>query len=68
LNVVCFTLEDADTPSVTAFLSRVRESGEVFLTPTTLNGVPAVRAAFSNWRTTLYDLERVWSVLAGAVA
>jgi glutamate/tyrosine decarboxylase-like PLP-dependent enzyme len=67
LNVACFTLEDADTPSVTAFLSRVRESGEVFLTPTTLNGVPAVRAAFSNWRTTRYDLERVWNVLAGAV-
>ena len=67
LNVVCFTLEDADAPSVTAFLNRVRETGEVFLTPTTLNGVPAVRAAFSNWRTTLHDLERVWNVLAGAV-
>jgi hypothetical protein len=39
----------------------------VFLTPTTLNGAPVVRAAFSNWRTTPHDLERVWNVLAGAV-
>ncbi len=67
LNVVCFTLEDANAPSVTAFLNRVRDTGEAFLTPTMLNGVPAVRAAFSNWRTTLYDLERVWNALAGAV-
>jgi glutamate/tyrosine decarboxylase-like PLP-dependent enzyme len=64
MNVVCFTL--AGTPTreqVTDFLARLRDDGEVFLTPTTLNGVPAMRAAFSNWRTTPDDVARGWQAL-----
>ncbi|MCZ0985140.1 pyridoxal-dependent decarboxylase [Streptomyces diastatochromogenes] len=42
---------------------RVREA---FLTPTVYGGVPALRAAFSNWRTTEADTRRVLDVLATA--
>jgi glutamate/tyrosine decarboxylase-like PLP-dependent enzyme len=60
LNVVCFTPRDVNP---TLFLERLRETGEVFMTPTTLFGQSAVRAAFSNWRTTEHDLERVWTAM-----
>ncbi|MGL5930677.1 MAG: pyridoxal phosphate-dependent decarboxylase family protein, partial [Dermatophilaceae bacterium] len=53
LNVVCFTLAGEPTSArVAAFLQAVRETGDTYLTPTELDGTPAVRAAFSNWRTT----------------
>ncbi len=67
LNVVCFTLAgDAPAERVADFLARVRAGGEVFLTPTTYAGRPAVRAAFSNWRTTTADVERAWAAMAAA--
>lgn len=69
LNVVCFTLAgDVTTELVAAFLQRVRDSGEVFLTPTVLAGRPAIRAAFSNWRTTTADVARAWAALERAAA
>ncbi|HRE29349.1 MAG TPA: pyridoxal-dependent decarboxylase, partial [Anaerolineales bacterium] len=50
LNVVCFTLAgEASTERVADLLTRLREGGEVFLTPTVYAGRPAIRAAFSNW-------------------
>lgn len=65
LNVVCFTLAgETDAERVSGFLTRVRADGEVFLTPTTYAGRPAIRAAFSNWRTTLADVERAWTAIA----
>lgn len=60
LNVVCFTL--ADEPSeerVHALAHAVTASGEAFVTPTFYDGTHALRAAFSNWRTTEEDLDRV---------
>jgi hypothetical protein len=33
------------------------------LTPTVYDGRPALRAAFSNWRTTPSDVERVFAAL-----
>ncbi len=64
LNVVCFTLAGRpDAAAVAAFLARVRDDGRVFLTPTTLHGTPAIRAAFSNWRTTDADLEIAFAAL-----
>ncbi|MFF1559463.1 pyridoxal phosphate-dependent decarboxylase family protein [Streptomyces sp. NPDC058279] len=65
LNVVCFTLADAPTP---ARLAALRESvrQEVFVTPTVYAGTPALRAAFSNWRTTGADVRRAAQALRTA--
>ena len=61
LNVVCFAPTDRAVGDV---LTQVADSGEAFLTPTVYQGVPAIRAAFSNWRTVRADLERLCTVLA----
>ena len=67
LNVVCFTLIDAPTQDrVQEFLRQVAEDGVVFLTPTVLRGTWAIRAAFSNWRTTGDDVERVYHAIEAA--
>ncbi|MEU0970280.1 pyridoxal-dependent decarboxylase [Streptomyces sp. NPDC005917] len=67
LNVVCFTLAAHPTPERVAALARtVAVSGEAFLTPTVYGGVPALRAAFSNWRTTEDDTRRVLDAVATA--
>lgn len=68
LNVVCFTLAEDPTPRrLAAFSSAVAASGETFLTPTHYAGVPALRAAFSNWRTTPDDTDRVAAALTTAL-
>jgi glutamate/tyrosine decarboxylase-like PLP-dependent enzyme len=69
LNVVCFTL--ADDPArerVDALAHAVAASGETFLTPTVYGGVPGLRAAFSNWRTSEADVERVLASLTSALS
>lgn len=59
LNVACFTLAERPTPErVDALIAAIAESGETFVTPTIYDGTPAVRAAFSNWRTTAEDTAR----------
>ncbi|MFJ7203062.1 pyridoxal phosphate-dependent decarboxylase family protein [Streptomyces sp. NPDC098789] len=65
LNVVCFTLATDPTP---ARLTALREAanGEVFVTPTVYAGTPALRAAFSNWRTTSADVHRAARALRRA--
>jgi glutamate/tyrosine decarboxylase-like PLP-dependent enzyme len=63
LNVVCFTLTGKPTSERLAALAE-RVSDEVFLSPTVLDGVPALRAAFSNWSTTLADVGRIAAALA----
>ncbi|MEU1339725.1 pyridoxal-dependent decarboxylase [Streptomyces sp. NPDC005827] len=69
LNVACFTLTTDPTRERVAALARsVAASGEAFLTPTVFAGVPALRAAFSNWRTTEDDTRRVLEALATASA
>ncbi|MFD9306008.1 pyridoxal phosphate-dependent decarboxylase family protein [Streptomyces sp. NPDC060048] len=62
LNVVCFTLAAEPTP---ARLTALREAAasEAFVTPTTYAGTPALRAAFSNWRTTQADVRRIAQAL-----
>ncbi len=55
MNVTCFTFSGT-VPSmteITEFLADVRDDGQVFFTPTIYKGVPAIRAAISNWQTTL---------------
>ncbi|GAA1548580.1 pyridoxal-dependent decarboxylase [Actinomadura kijaniata] len=67
LNIVCFTLADApDAGRIAALLREVAATGTAFLTATALDGVPAIRAAFSNWRTTDADVPRVAAALADA--
>ncbi|MEV6973706.1 pyridoxal-dependent decarboxylase [Kitasatospora sp. NPDC093806] len=66
LNVVCFTLtEDPTTERLAALADALAD--EAFLTPTHYAGVPALRAAFSNWRTTEADVRRTAAALARAV-
>ena len=62
LNIVCFTLADDPTPDRLAALAR-ELADRVFLTPTVHDGVPALRAAFSNWRTTEADVRTVAEAL-----
>jgi glutamate/tyrosine decarboxylase-like PLP-dependent enzyme len=67
LNVVCFTLaSDPSQERVAALARAVTASGQTYVTPTVYGGVPGLRAAFSNWRTTEADTERVLQVLAAA--
>jgi glutamate/tyrosine decarboxylase-like PLP-dependent enzyme len=64
LNVVCFTLAgEVSAERVDRFLAAVRRGGKAFFTPTTYRGVPAVRAAFSSWRTRAEDVEVAWQAL-----
>jgi glutamate/tyrosine decarboxylase-like PLP-dependent enzyme len=68
MNVVCFALaNDATEMATQAFLKRVSDSGDAFLTPTVLNGTWAVRAAFSNWRTQSDDVGRVFKAMLAAL-
>src|SRR6185436_17139231 len=59
LNVDCFTLnkEAARPEEIKNFLSRVRDDGRAFFTPTVYNNVPAIRAAISNWLTEGNDID-----------
>ncbi|MCI0751492.1 MAG: pyridoxal-dependent decarboxylase [Flammeovirgaceae bacterium] len=59
MNVVCFTLkkENFTIEEINSFLDRVRDDGRAFFTPTFYKGVPAIRAAISNWQTTSDDME-----------
>ncbi|MCX4767086.1 pyridoxal-dependent decarboxylase [Streptomyces sp. NBC_01275] len=69
LNVVCFTLAEDPTPErVAALADAVAATGEAFLTPTVYGGVPGLRAAFSNWRTSEADTERVLAALTEALS
>jgi glutamate/tyrosine decarboxylase-like PLP-dependent enzyme len=65
LNVVCFTLAKNPTEArVNAFMRAVRDRGDVFVTSTVYAGTWALRAAFSNWRTSERDVERIAESLA----
>ena len=65
LNIVCFTLNESqpDAARIQAFLRRVRDDGKVFFTPTVYQGIPAIRAAVSNWQTTEEDMDIAFEVI-----
>lgn len=63
LNVVCFTVAG----DVADVVERVAAEGEAFVTPTVYQGEPAIRAAFSNWRTTEADDDRIFAALQRAL-
>lgn len=57
LNTVCFTLAgEENQEKLTAFLSRLNDTGKVFMTPTVYNGKKGIRAALVNWRTSADDI------------
>ncbi len=66
LNIVCFTLNVRGlTPElVQTFLHAVRDDGKVFFTPTQYKGVPAIRAAVSNWQTEPSDMELAFEAIS----
>ncbi|MFV2178523.1 hypothetical protein ACFHW2_38180 [Actinomadura sp. LOL_016] len=66
LNIVCFTFADRpDAGRLAALADRV--AGEAFLSPAVHEGVPALRAAFSNRRTGEADVHRIAAALREAV-
>jgi glutamate/tyrosine decarboxylase-like PLP-dependent enzyme len=65
LNIVAFALR-ARPEQTAAFVARVRDGGDTFVSETRLWGQPAARAAFSNWQTTDEDVETVWRALVTA--
>ena len=68
MNVACFTLAgEVGGDRIKAFLSRLRDDGRVFLTPTVYQEIPGIRAAFSNWRTTAEDVEIAWQAMTECV-
>jgi glutamate/tyrosine decarboxylase-like PLP-dependent enzyme len=64
MNVVCFTIKGSFTfEQIQQFLKAVTEDGRVFFTPTIYKGIPAIRAAISNWQTQLEDMTLAFNVL-----
>jgi glutamate/tyrosine decarboxylase-like PLP-dependent enzyme len=64
LNVACFTLNGRPAmDTINAYLDRLQADGRVFMTPTLYKGVPAIRAAISNWQTTQADMEICWQAM-----
>ncbi|MET8851968.1 pyridoxal-dependent decarboxylase [Amycolatopsis sp. NPDC004625] len=69
LNVVCFTPAGEVTQErIDALVRAIAEDGTTFLTPTVYDGRPALRAAFSNWRTTAADVDRIFAALERVAA
>ena len=68
LNVVCFTVADGPTADrIDRIVKTVAAGGDLFVTPTVLDGTWALRAAFSNWRTTPDQLDRIVDALDAAL-
>jgi glutamate/tyrosine decarboxylase-like PLP-dependent enzyme len=65
MNVVCLTLNvpELSMELIQHFLSAVRDDGRVFFTPTLYKGVPAIRAAISNWQTTTDNINVAFAAL-----
>lgn len=64
LNTVCFSLAGAENQEkVNLFLTKLNNTGKVFMTPTVYDGKKGIRAAFVNWRTTADDIELVSTLM-----
>ena len=67
LNVVVFKPNNRQR-DIKKLLTSLNQSGQVYLTPGMWNGQQAIRAAFSNWRTSMQDVAIVCQLLAEKVA
>jgi glutamate/tyrosine decarboxylase-like PLP-dependent enzyme len=67
LNGLCFTFATEEDPVsldvVKDYLNSLKKKGDVFLTPTVYNDIPAIRVSISNWRTTQEDVETAWQAM-----
>jgi glutamate/tyrosine decarboxylase-like PLP-dependent enzyme len=65
MNVVCFTFQKPDytLEDIQEFLRQICMDGQVFFTQTVYRGTPAIRAAVSNWQTSLEDIDLAFEVL-----
>jgi hypothetical protein len=63
LNIVCFALRGTNNDQRDLFLERLKEDGQVLLTPTFFSGKPAIRAAFVNWSTSEQDIPVILGAL-----
>jgi glutamate/tyrosine decarboxylase-like PLP-dependent enzyme len=65
MNVVCFTLATGTLTfeDIQNFLGGVRDDGRAYFTPTVYKGVPAIRAAVSNWQTELTHIDETFAAL-----
>jgi aromatic-L-amino-acid/L-tryptophan decarboxylase len=64
-SVVCFRRQGSDEEN-RAVLERANATGEIFLSPTELDGRLVLRLAIGNIRTTEDDVRRAWEVLREA--
>jgi aromatic-L-amino-acid decarboxylase len=62
LSVVCFRREGSDEENE-ALLEQVNSAGEIFISPTRVDGRYVLRLAIGNARTTEDDVRRAWEVL-----
>ena len=71
MNGVCFTLKSNGRPvepqRISEYLSIIKDNGSVFLTPTTYQSLPALRASISNWRSTKEDMVTAWEAMRQCV-
>ena len=67
LNIVCFALRREGAEHRDRLLERLLDDGRVYLSPTTFDDRPAVRAAFVNWRTEDADVDRIMEALTAAI-
>jgi hypothetical protein len=63
LNSVCFTVPG----DVRTTIRAITTASEALVTYNVHEGEPAIRAAFSNWRTTTEDVDRVYDAVKQAV-
>lgn len=63
LNVVCFGLAGGDAVANAALHRALHQDGTAYLSPSTLDGQPILRAAICNWRTTRDDIELTFAAL-----
>ncbi|WP_266169489.1 pyridoxal phosphate-dependent decarboxylase family protein [Dyella subtropica] len=63
LNVVCFGLAGGDAAANAALHRALHQDGTAYLSPSTLEGQPILRAAICNWRTTRDDIELTFAAL-----
>lgn len=66
LNCVCFTVKEKPEASG-QLLQQINATGKLFMTPTKLDGVPGMRAALVNWRTSDEDIEIAKQVILEAL-